>query len=247
MRVFTDGSCSGNGKKGAKAGYAVWFPDHPTWSRAEIMPPDQPQTNQRAELAAIHLAIQILNERGEYDQSLVIYSDSEYSISCMSKWITGWVAKGWKTAAGKDVLHQDLIRDTTHLLTKFKSHRFHHVRAHTGETDDLSVQNDIVDKMAQAVVEGKAMDTTPVPTEDILESCPLKVMGPAVRQSELSGWIRTHLEVLPPDIVEKHLLKAFTEYCKTRELHTSSSMIQKTKMWKVTRDLLVERVDTTNE
>ena len=107
MRVFTDGSCTSNGRKGAKAGFAAWFPDHPSWSSALRVPDDQDQTNNRAELSAIQLGVKTLEDRGEIDCDLVIYSDSEYSINCLTSWLPGWMNRGWKTAAGKDVLHQD--------------------------------------------------------------------------------------------------------------------------------------------
>ena len=150
MRVFTDGACSLNGRPGAKAGYAVWFPDHLRFSMSERLPANEPQTNQRAEMSAIHKAAMILEENGFHDENIVIYTDSEYSINCLTKWMPGWVSRGWKTSAGGDVLHRDLIEDTAKRLAKFKSYRFVHVRAHTGGEDDLSKQNDAVDRMARA-------------------------------------------------------------------------------------------------
>jgi ribonuclease HI len=128
MRVFTDGSCTSNGRPGAKAGFAVWFPDHPELSCAERIPDGQSQTNQRAELSAIQRAVEILDTQGYCDQDLEIYTDSKYSIDCLTNWLTGWIARGWKTAEGKDVLHQDLIKDTSARLSKFKSYRFIHVK-----------------------------------------------------------------------------------------------------------------------
>ena len=173
MRVFTDGSCTSNGRKGAKAGFAAWFPDHPSWSSALRVPDDQDQTNNRAELSAIQLAVKTLEDRGEIDCDLVIYSDSEYSINCLTSWLPGWMNRGWKTAAGKDVLHQDLIKDITSRLSKFKSHRFVHVKAHTGGLDDLSKQNAVVDKMAQDVVNGVVpTPEVPVVVDELFPGCP---------------------------------------------------------------------------
>ena len=165
MRVFTDGACSSNGRPGAKAGYAVWFPDHLRFSMSERLPANEPQTNQRAEMAAIHKAAMILEENGFHDENIVIYTDSEYSINCLTKWITGWVSRGWKTSAGGDVLHRDLIEDTAKRLAKFKSYRFVHVRAHTGGEDDLSKQNDAVDRMARATIDESVREAPP-PAED---------------------------------------------------------------------------------
>ena len=82
MRVFTDGACSSNGKPGAKAGYAVWFPEHKSMSMSQKVPASQPQTNQRAEMSAIHHATLILEENGFHDEDIVIYTDTDYPNNC---------------------------------------------------------------------------------------------------------------------------------------------------------------------
>jgi ribonuclease HI len=228
MRVFTDGSCTSNGRKGAKAGYAAWFPDHPGWSVAEKVPENDPQTNQRAELSAIQLAVKVLEDRGEIDCDLVIYTDSDYSINCLSSWLTGWMNRGWKTAAGKDVLHQDIIKDTTARLSKFKSHRFVHVKAHTGGVDDLSKNNDVVDRMAREVVEGVPKSDVPPVVDELFPGCPLRIMGGPIQQKDIVKWMRDSLDTLDKDLVDKHLFKAFTELCKVRDVNLTKQIIAKT-------------------
>jgi ribonuclease HI len=242
MRVFTDGSCIGNGRKGAKAGYAVWFPEHREWSIAKRVPDEHSQTNQRAELSAIHEAVTILDQKGYYDEDIVIYTDSDYSINCLTKWIPGWVSRNWKTAEGKDVLHQDLIRSISDTLTKFKSHRFHHVRAHTGGGDDLSVNNDIVDRMARGTVEEVKVIEPPA-VDQLFEGCPLQLMGPPVPADKLMTWIRENLDTLDKDIFNKHLLKAFIEQCKLKEVNITKQTLQKQLMYRAERvNLQVSKV-----
>jgi ribonuclease HI len=249
MRVFTDGACSSNGRPGAKAGYAVWFPEHKTMSVSQKLPADQPQTNQRAEMAAIHRATLVLEENGFHDEDIVMYTDSDYSINCLTKWINGWVSHGWKTSAGKDVLHRDLIEDTSKRLAKFKSYRFVHVRAHTGAEDDLSRNNDVVDRMARATVDDSVRDTPVAAAEDILfEGCPLRLMGSPVAQTSIITWMRTNLDKLDKDVVDKHLMKAMTELCKTRDVALTKQTIQKTPMIRAERtSLQINRVTTENE
>ena len=206
MRVFTDGACSANGRKDAKAGFAAWFPEHAEWSESHRVPDDQPQTNQRAELSGIHLAVSILATKGAFAEDLVIYTDSDYSIKCLTEWMPGWVARGWKTSQGKPVLHRDLIEAIAGHLSKFK-HRFHHVRAHTGGVDDLSKQNDIVDRMARESVEGRVIELpTPKPVDELFSGCPLSVMSPPVSGAVLAKWIRENLAVLDTEVVDKHLM-----------------------------------------
>lgn len=244
MRVFTDGACSSNGKPNAKAGYAVWFPEHKSMSMSQKVPESQPQTNQRAEMAAIHHATLILEENGFHDEDIVIYTDSDYSINCLTKWITGWVARGWKTSVGGDVLHRDLIEDTSKRLAKFKSYRFVHVRSHTGGEDDLSKNNDIVDRMARATID-TSVSVAPPAAEDVLfEGCPLRLMGSPVSQSSLVTWMRTNLDKLDKDVVDKHLMKAMTEICKTRDVTLTKQTIQKTPMIRAERmNLQINRVE----
>lgn len=229
MRVFTDGSCLNNGRPGAKAGYAVWFPDHKEWSCAHRIPDNESQTNQRAELSAIACAVAVLEREGCLDEDLVIYTDSDYSIKCLTQWISGWIARNWKTSDGKDVLHRDLIQRISTGLSRFKSHRFHHVRAHTGGGDDLSVNNDIVDKMARGTVE-EAKVVQPPAMDVVFPGCPLRLMGPPVAQGELLRWIRENLSSLDTDVVNKHLYKAFTELCKERDVSLTKQTIQRTPM-----------------
>lgn len=245
MRVFTDGSCTSNGRKGAKAGFAAWFPDHPSWSSALRVPDDQDQTNNRAELSAIQLGVKILEDRGEIDCDLVIYSDSEYSINCLTSWLPGWMNRGWKTAAGKDVLHQDLIKDITSRLSKFKSHRFVHVKAHTGGLDDLSKQNAVVDKMAQDVVNGVVpTPEIPVVVDELFPGCPLRIMGGPTQQKDIVAWVRSSLDTLDKDLIDKHLYKAFIELCKARDVQLTRQIIAKTPVIRAERGhLQIETVD----
>ncbi|BGP22868.1 ribonuclease HI [Rhodotorula toruloides] len=50
------------------------------------------------------------------EEPLTICSDSEYTISVFSKWIPNWKRRGWKTANGKTVANQDMIRYVLSLL-----------------------------------------------------------------------------------------------------------------------------------
>ena len=241
MRVFTDGSCTSNGKKNSKAGYAAWFPDHPEWSSSHRVPENEEQTNNRAELYGINLAVKTLEDKGEVDCDLVIYSDSDYSINCLSTWLPGWMNRGWKTAAGTDVQHQDLIKDTTSRLSKFKSHRFVHVKAHTGGVDELSKNNAIVDKMAREGVDGPKAT---VVADELFAGCPLQIMGGPVQQKAILTWMRENIDTLDRDLVDKHLFKAFTELCKARDVNLVKQIIAKTPMIRAERGhLQIETVD----
>jgi ribonuclease HI len=243
MRVFTDGACSHNGRPGAKAGYAVWFPDHRDLSESARIPDGQPQTNQRAELTAIYRAVMILDEKGFHDTDIILYTDSDYSINCLTKWIPGWVARRWKTSAGGDVLHRDLIEETFHRLSRFKSHRFVHVRAHTGGTDDLSANNDVVDRMARGTIDDTVKEVPVAATDVLFEGCPLQLLGPPISQAQIVAWVKANVATLDSSVVDKHLMKAFAELCKTKEVALTKQTIQRTPMLRAERmSLEVSRV-----
>lgn len=236
MRIFTDGACPQNGRKGARAGWAVWFPEAADISASGRVPDDQVQTNQRAELMAIQKAVEILNQHGYHESDVVVYTDSQYCIDCLTKWIPGWIARGWRKADGGEVLHRDLIEDISVKLTKFKSHRFVHVRAHTGGKDDLAVHNDRVDRMARATVDDTPVRPVEAPAEDeVIPECPLRLLGPPISQTLLLSWIRSNLDKLDSDMVDKHLIKAFTESCKARDVSLTKQTIQRQTMFRAER------------
>ena len=172
----------------------------------------------------------MLDEGGFHDEDLVLYTDSDYSINCLTKWLTGWVSRKWKTAEGKDVLHQDLIRDTSSRLAKFKSHRFVHVRAHTGGEDDLSKQNDVVDKMARGTIDETVRLVEPPAMDDLFPGCPLRLLGPPVAQSELLDWMRANLATMDRAVIDRYLLQAFGELCKARDVTLKKRTIAKRPM-----------------
>lgn len=235
IRVFTDGACSNNGRPGAKAGYAVWFPDHRDLSYSQRIPPTESQTNQRAEMCAIRQAVRILEQKGFLNEDIVIYTDSEYSMNCLTKWITGWISRGWKTAEGKDVLHRDVIEETSGKLAKFKSYRFHHVRAHTGGGDDISQNNDVVDRMARASIEDKPIVVEAPVVDELFPRCPVRLLGPPVRQPDIVRWMRESLDTLDKEIIDKHMMKAFTELCKNRDVNLTKQIIQRVPMIRAER------------
>lgn len=105
VRIYTDGSSLANGRAGSRAGVGVWFGEGDRRNIAERLIGD-PQTNQRAELQAIYRALEV----APIDEPVQIFTDSQYSINCVTQWAVSWQRKGWKTAAGEEVKNQDIIR-----------------------------------------------------------------------------------------------------------------------------------------
>jgi len=76
-----------------------------------------------------------------------IYTDSEYSINCLTKWIKVWKKNGWKTTSDKKVKNTDIIKPIHKYMNKYMI-IFHHVNSHTGKNDYKSIHNGIADKLA---------------------------------------------------------------------------------------------------
>jgi ribonuclease HI len=152
IHCYTDGSCFNNGKSNAKAGYAVLFPDNPKFNASDILPDDEPHTNNRAEYYAVLAAICIADDIDPTKlESLCIHTDCMLIINSMTKWIKGWKKNGWKTASGSPVANKDLLDEIDEKMNKRKV-EFAHVLSHTGKKDYDSVQNAIVDKMAKCIL-----------------------------------------------------------------------------------------------
>jgi len=111
--------------------------------------PDEPQTNQRAELKALDYAIRYLAKERKKG---AIYTDSKYSIDCITKWASSWEKRGWKKAEGGPVLHLDIIKPLVGIYRELPGVTIHHVAAHTGKSDEHSLGNALVDQLARETV-----------------------------------------------------------------------------------------------
>ncbi|KAK9453423.1 ribonuclease H-like domain-containing protein [Dipodascopsis uninucleata] len=142
--IYTDGSAFKNGRKGAVAGVGVFFGANNKLNISEPLEGEK-QTNQRAELTAIKRALDV----APTNRKLIIYSDSKYSIQCITVWYKNWIKNNWRTMTGGAVDNTDIIKA---ILAKIDSRRasgqeikFLHVRGHKGIAG-----NEAVDKLAKA-------------------------------------------------------------------------------------------------
>jgi ribonuclease HI len=231
--IFTDGACTSNGKKGAKASWAVWFPDFKDHSAAEVVPEDQQQTNQRAELMAISKAVEIVEKNFPYDTDIHIFTDSEYSKNCLTKWLPAWISKNWKTTTNKDVCHRDLIEATSTRLSKFNSFTFTHVDAHTGGSDYNSVNNDIVDRMATRVLNPDTEVKIITNTQVAIEGFPLAIMGPPVSSTSIHAWCRQNLDKLDKATLDTALVSALAKTLKKKGFELVKHKLHKTTEYRL--------------
>lgn len=155
LRIFTDGACRNNGKKNAVAGIGIFFPKENLENVSEefIL---KPITNQRAELYAIYKALKIVSKNKLFDKfsKIVIYTDSKYSISCVTNWIYNWKKNNWKIKNGDNVKNLDIIVPINNIIEKNKSKiKFIHVRSHQEDESYRSICNNIVDRLATDAID----------------------------------------------------------------------------------------------
>lgn len=147
MIIFTDGSTCGNGQEWAYGGIGVFFPYGDALNVSEPYL-HKKVTNNRCELYAIYFALGMIIPAIKKYKKIIIYSDSHYSIDCLTNWIHQWKKNHWIDSKGKPVNNQDLIKPISKLLKLYPRVQFIHVRSHTHQKDFISQCNDVVDKLA---------------------------------------------------------------------------------------------------
>lgn len=137
--VYTDGCCSSNGRKRARAGIGVyWGPGHPL--NVGIRLPGR-QTNQRAE---IHAACKAITQaKAQNISKLVLYTDSMFTINGITNWVQGWKKNGWRTSTGKDVINKEDFMELDE-LTQGMDIQWMHIPGHSG-----FVGNEEADRLAR--------------------------------------------------------------------------------------------------
>uniref|UniRef100_A0A6C0C9N9 ribonuclease H n=1 Tax=viral metagenome TaxID=1070528 RepID=A0A6C0C9N9_9ZZZZ len=145
--VFTDGSCSRNGKVGAIGGIGIHFPDQELPDVSKIFNKGK-CTNQRTELYAIYSALRYINSRlGLSKYNVYVKTDSKYSIDCVTNWADNWVNNGWLTKKGEPVLNREFIEEIYRYYNKY-SIFMEHVDGHSDLDDYNAIGNNEADRLA---------------------------------------------------------------------------------------------------
>ncbi|KAM7174099.1 ribonuclease H1 isoform 1-T1 [Macrochelys suwanniensis] len=137
--VYTDGCCSSNGRRKARAGVGVyWGPGHSLNTSDRL---SGRQTNQRAEIHAACKAIE--QAKSQNIKKLVIYTDSKFTINGITSWVDNWKSNGWRTSAGKDVINKEDF-ERLDKLSEGMEIQWMHVPGHAGFTG-----NEAADRLAR--------------------------------------------------------------------------------------------------
>jgi ribonuclease HI len=155
--VWTDGACSGNPGPG---GWAAILVDADGAAPRELSGGEPHTTNNRMEYTAALEGLRALPAGGR----ACIVTDSRLMLDSMTRWITGWKRKGWKTAAGDPVKNQDLVRALDAEIGRHAAVRWHWVRGHeTGPAHAHKALNDRADRLAVAAARAAAECAGPRP------------------------------------------------------------------------------------
>ena len=97
--VHTDGACRGNPGPG---GWGAVL--HSRGHTKTLCGGELDTTNNRMELMGAIMALEALNKPCHVE----LHTDSQYVMKGITQWISGWTARGWKTADKSPVKNVDL-------------------------------------------------------------------------------------------------------------------------------------------
>ena len=126
VEIFTDGACSGNPGPGGW-GTILRF----NGVEKELSGGMDDTTNNRMEIMAVLEGLRALTRPCQ----VTVYTDSKYVMDSATKWLEGWVRKGWKTASKKKVKNQDLWEA---LYQEMKNHdlKWVWIKGHSGHPEN---------------------------------------------------------------------------------------------------------------
>ena len=133
ITIYTDGSSRGNPGPGGWA--AIIMLDDISKSQitnsksqiVEIGGREDHTTNNKMELTATIKALENISNA----EQIELNTDSEYVMKGITLWVHNWQKKGWKTAAKKPVLNQELWQELL-AVTEGKEITWKYVPGHAG-------------------------------------------------------------------------------------------------------------------
>lgn len=128
VTIFSDGSSLGNPGPG---GWGTIVHDHKAKEVSELGGGNKKTTNNRMEMTAAIEAIKFLDRKKMEEAEIEVFTDSQYLINGITKWVYGWRDNGWMTKTKVPVLNKDLWQELID-VTEDKEIEWHYVEGHAG-------------------------------------------------------------------------------------------------------------------
>ena len=124
--IYSDGACKGNPGPG---GWGVLL-RAADGSEKELFGGDAQTTNNRMEMMAVIQGLSTLKR----PCVVTLHVYSQYVLKGMTEWLTGWKAKGWKTASKQAVKNVDLWQQLDQLVNQMGHQvQWQWVKGHAGD------------------------------------------------------------------------------------------------------------------
>jgi ribonuclease HI len=138
ITIYTDGAASGN--PGPAGWGVVLLLDG---KEIELGGGEGHATNNQMELQAAIEALKYVKTHLQGSGDVEILSDSKYVITGINEWIFGWMNNGWRNAAKKPVMNQELWQELHALNQEVKPKwsyvKGHHEDKHNDRADEIAV------------------------------------------------------------------------------------------------------------
>jgi len=140
LRIYCDGACKDNPGK-AGSGLAIYDGDKKQTLLYRDYNPKG--TNNTAELNALYKSLTLASET----EKAIIYSDSKYSIECITKWAYSWKKNNW-TKKGGEIKNLEIIKLSHTIYEEIKDRvEIKYVKGHSGVEG-----NELADRMANKAI-----------------------------------------------------------------------------------------------
>lgn len=138
IEIYTDGACRGNPGPGGW-GALLRTKDH----EKKLSGSEAFTTNNRMELMAAIKALEALR----HPCKVRLTTDSTYVRDGITRWLSGWKRKGWRTASGQPVKNQDLWMSLDAICQRHQI-TWEWVKGHAGHPE-----NELADKLANEAID----------------------------------------------------------------------------------------------
>ena len=161
VAVYADESCLGNGREGSNPGGAAGVIEYKrsgggALSRFDYWVSEPATTNNRMALRSAIEALRVVSRKGKRCR-ILFTSDSQYLVTGMNVWRTGWISRGWRRRSG-ELENVDLWREADALAQRHEI-LWEWVRGHAGHP-----QNEYANYLAVRAARDQTSSDGPVPS-----------------------------------------------------------------------------------